>query len=228
MLSNRLTLLTSTQAVLALLVTSGCGSDNKSDSKESFDENPAFLRAALENPIESCQKDQSQCTLDAAGDGDALQTCEDDFSTCLKAAADKAQAISKAVDACRTEARQCVDDGDKPADCRDSYNECTKVAFEGDGDQDADAGDDDASSPLATLDGGVSKPDDGDQDNNDGPSGGKPALPPILQLDSGVLQYLPKPEKCVIQLRVCIYTSPDKAGACSDTARACLAKSFEP
>ena len=225
MLSNRLTLLTSTQAALAFLVTSGCGSDNKSDSKESFDANPAFLRAALEDPIASCQKEQSQCTVDADGDSDAQQTCDDDFSSCLKAAADRAQAISKAVEACRAEARQCVDDGDKPADCRDSYNECTKAAFEGDNDQDADAGDDDASSPLPKLDGGVSQPDDG---NSDGPSGGKPSKPPFLQLDSGVLQYLPKPEKCVIELRVCVYTSPAKAGACSDTARDCLAKSFEP
>lgn len=224
MLATRFPFAASSAALLFAVVT-GCGSNSKSDEQPNFETDPAVLRAALENPIVSCQEARRECRANAT-DADARDACNDELASCLQTAADRAQAAASALRQCRDDARECVSNGGELSDCRSSYESCTQAAIDG-------------SEPTNTADAGAdedagSNDSDGDVDaglSDDAPTPGKPgnALPslPGPDLDGGILAGLPKPtpskaEKCVIELRLCVFGDPTKAMDCGDEARLCL------
>jgi hypothetical protein len=202
-------------------VTAGCGgSDDNSNRQTSFDTDPSLLRAALENPIISCQEARRECRANAK-DAEQRASCNDELANCLQTAADKAQAAATALAECRDEARECAAGDTKLSECRSTYESCTEAALDG-GDNNAeldasvievdDAGSDDDSS----SDAGVSS-------SEPAPGGGS-ALPslPGPRLDGGILAGLPRPEQCIIELRLCIFGDPGSASECGDEARLCL------
>jgi hypothetical protein len=224
MLTTRFPFAASGAALLFAVVT-GCGSDTKSDESSSFETDPSLLRAALENPIISCQEARRECRADAE-DAEGRAACNDELASCLQTAAEKAQATATALRQCRDDARSCVSDGGDRAECRSTYETCTDDAINGDG-------------PTSTPDAGVDSDDAGSDDSDDDsdvnvdagilaglPKPGKPsnALPslPGPNLDGGILAGLPKPELCVIELRLCLFGDPAKAMECGDEARVCL------
>lgn len=219
-------------SALLLVVGAGCdgGRDNNQDNRQaSFETDPEVLRAALENPIISCQEARRECRADAE---DAAQraACNDELATCLQTAADKAQAAASALAECRDEARECAAGDTKLSECRSTYESCTESALDG-GDEE-DAGDELDASVGEVEDAGASDDDDdssntdtdaGFSSNEPGPSGGS-ALPslPGPRLDGGILAGLPRPERCIIELRLCIVGDPGGASECGDEARLCL------
>lgn len=220
-------------AALLFVVTAGCGGsdDNQSDDRQTnFETDPSVLRAALENPIISCQQARRECRSDAE-DAEQRAACNDELATCLQTAADKAQAAASALSECRDEARECAAGDTKLSECRSTYESCTEAALNGDepaGELDASVDDDDVS------DAGSDDDSDDDSDTNSDsdagvPSseptpGGNSALPslPGPRLDGGILAGLPRPEQCIIELRLCIFKDPGSASDCSDEARLCL------
>jgi len=220
MLTTRFCFAASSAALLFAVIT-GCGSDTKSDEQTQFETDPALLRSALENPILSCQEARRECR-DNATDADGRAACNDELATCLQTAADKAQATASALRQCRDDARSCVVDGGDLGDCRSSYETCTEAAL-------------DDSEPTGSADAGVDSDDAGSDDNGSDVDAGlldglpKPAAPsnalpslPGPNLDGGILANLPKPELCVIELRVCLFGDPSKAMECGEEARLCL------
>lgn len=223
MLCTRL-LFPSSCAALLFVVTAGCGrsDDNNSDRQPSFETDPSVLRAALENPIISCQEARRECRQ-SAEDREQRAACNDELATCLQTAADKAQAAASALAECRDEARECAAGDTKLSECRSTYESCTEAALDGsdnDGEVDAsvveqdDAGSDDE---------GTSDTDAGVSSSEPTPGGGS-ALPslPGPRLDGGILAGLPRPEQCIIELRLCIFGDPGSASECGDEARLCL------
>ena len=228
MLTTRFPFAASSAALLFAVVT-GCGSDTKSDESSNFETDPSVLRAALENPIISCQEARRECRADAK-DAEGRAACNDELATCLQTAAELAQATATALRQCRDDARSCVSDGGDRAECRSTYETCTESAINGDAptstadasvdndDADGDDSDDDSDDTSNVgLDGGIL----GDLPKPGKPSNALPSLPGP-NLDGGILAGLPKPELCVIELRLCLFGDPAKAMECGDEARLCL------
>ncbi|MDB4977115.1 MAG: hypothetical protein JWN48_5456 [Myxococcaceae bacterium] len=227
MLCRRPSLVASYQAALLFAVVGGCDaeSDNKSDSTEQFTTDPKLVQSALTNPIIDCQTDAQKCVLSAAGDFTAVQACNDTLTTCLQTAADKGQSVATSLTQCRDEGRTCLTDGGKLDECRTGYESCAKGALDGTG----LLGDAGISLPTSTLpslpsspllgDGGLSLPKPGNGGGLQLPS--QPGLL-NLQLDSGLLDNLPPQEKCLVTLRLCVFTDPTKATTCADDAKTCL------
>jgi hypothetical protein len=219
MLFTRLPFLSS-RAALLLIVTAGCGGSDDKNQQTSFETDPAVLRSALENTIISCQEARRECRANAQ-DAEQRAACSDGLKTCLQTAADKAQAAASALTGCRDEARQCAAGGTKLSECRSTYESCSEAAVDGsDADGHADAGSDvaDEGSSDGDSDSDAGVPSDSPKPGN---SNALPSLPSSF-LDGGILAGLPKPEKCIIELRLCLFADPSSAGQCGDEARLCL------
>lgn len=227
-------------ATLLFSLAAGC-SDDKVDSKGEEFATPEGLQSALENPIVDCQQQALDCAQNAS-DIDARIACNDALAGCLSGAAERSRTIAVRVEACRDDARVCVQDGTELSTCRDNYDACADAALNSGAE---DAGVTDASAPVASLDGGAptlpSFPGlgggllggggfggggiggggiGGGGIGGGGLGGGLPSLPAV-GVDGG-LGNLPAPLKCTIELQLCVATDPSAAGQCGDTARACL------
>ncbi|MEY4513440.1 MAG: hypothetical protein RLZZ450_5562 [Pseudomonadota bacterium] len=215
MLRARLSFSSSCTALL-IVTAAGCGGsdDNTHNQQADFETDPSVLRSALENPIISCQQARLECGANAQ-DAQQRAACSDEFKTCLQTAADKAQGKTSALKACREEARECVAGDTELSECRSGYESCAKAALEG------------------TADAGIDNQGSNDSDHIGGDAGvlghlPKPALGQALPslpsslLDGGILAGLPKPEQCIVELRVCLVGDPSAAIQCGDEARLCL------
>ncbi len=190
-----------TLAVLpaTLLVSACAGTDAKIDARPEQFARPDSLQAALEDPIIDCQTAAADCS-DHAADFDARVACNDTLAQCLRGAASQAQNVAVRVEACRDDARVCLQNGNDADACRTGYDACTDAALHSGA---ADAG-------GAVLDAGALSVDAGTFD---------PGLP---GLDAGPIDSLPAPVQCTIELRLCVTLDITSAAQCADTARICL------
>lgn len=196
-------------AALSLASLVGCaGNETRSTEAQGDFARPQGLQAALENPIADCQALAIDCNNQAA-DLAASFACNDVFAACLRDAALRAQKVAELVDACRKDAQVCVQQGNDFVACSDGYFACSSAVLDGGGGG-ADAGAVPVDPPPA-LDGGTADPS------------GLPGLPDLPGLgDGGLLEDLPEPVRCTVELRLCIALDITAAAQCADTARTCL------
>jgi hypothetical protein len=207
-----------------LLFSLAACSGHEGDSKVEDFASPEGLQSALEFPIVDCQQGAVECAA-TASDIDARIACNDALAVCLSAAAERSRKIAVRVDACREDARVCLQDGTELATCRDNYEACTDAALNSGSDAGVVASD--AGAPVITLDSGApSLPTfpgaGGGSPGGGGPGGTQPGLPDLGAGVDGGLDNLPSPLRCTIELQLCVATDPSAAGQCGVTARLCL------
>jgi hypothetical protein len=216
MLTSRF-LVAALAATLLFSLAAGC-SGHEGDSKVEDFASPAGLQSALELSIVDCQQGAAECTS-AASDSDARIACNDALAVCLSAAAEGTRKIAVRVDACREDARVCLQDGTELATCLGNYEVCTDAALNSGADLGVVASD--AGAPAIPLDGGApslpSFPDGGEGSPSGGFAGAQPGPG-----TGGGLDNLPSPLECTIELQLCVETEPSAAGQCAVSARLCL------
>jgi hypothetical protein len=224
----------------------------QTSDKPEFEIDSNALQAALEEPIQSCQDRRIECRNDAetaddrAACNDALITCLESAADEAEQIATAVRACRDDAETCVDDGRELGECRDQYESCAEAALE-----GDADSDDDADAGStEDGGSAGPTLDGGAASPeepdagdegasDDGatDDDNGDddgaddraGNDAGRPgrpgrgdALPGLPALDGGVVERLPKPLRCVVELRLCVAADRSAASECADAARMCL------